>query len=144
MAYFNQEYRPATYNFACQAKCFDCTSFRWFVGKYLMTAGVTQTSHDGPAIDARCLRIETTTLRNFRDQGDRMRMRSGLSVYLHDGEEEDIKTRSNMPIQIRLCLVLIPRTYCNTSRTLPAEHVPTIGTALPRLPPTNEMNGIYS
>ncbi len=60
MAYINQEFRPAIYDYAGQSRCFDCTSFRWIVCNYLKASGTTLTAQDGPAIDARCLVIVTT------------------------------------------------------------------------------------
>jgi hypothetical protein len=62
MAYFNQEFRPAIYDYAGQSRCFDCTSFCWIVGNYLMASGSTYTAHDCPALDATCITIVTTLM----------------------------------------------------------------------------------
>jgi hypothetical protein len=48
MAYFNQEFRPAIFEFAGQSRCFDCTSFRWVMGQYLQAVDEICT---GAAID---------------------------------------------------------------------------------------------
>jgi hypothetical protein len=79
MAYFNQEFRPAIYDFAGKSKCFDCTSFRWIVGQYLWAADMT---HTGPAIDRKCVIIEITLFR-FRQKYNKFLRRHWIYTHLH-------------------------------------------------------------
>jgi hypothetical protein len=84
MAYFNQEFRPAIYEFAGQYKCFDCTSFRWIVGKYLQTAGMT---HSDAAIDRKCVIIEITLFRFRQKYNKKLRKNWGCTSSCKDAEQ---------------------------------------------------------
>jgi hypothetical protein len=95
MAYYNQVLRPAMYSYGGQTKCFDCTSFRHIVCDYLVKTGLPDPSETGDysLVDQKCSEIETE-LNYFRHQWDTMRMRSGISSNLRNGEEEDEEVRA--------------------------------------------------
>jgi hypothetical protein len=85
MAYFNQGFRPAIYDFAGQSRCFDCTSFRWIVGQYLQSAGL---DHTGAAIDRKCVIVEITLFR-FKQLYNKFLRKHWISAIFHDGRVSD-------------------------------------------------------